>query len=214
MLKPYRDSGQPSMSDLHETTGKFSIDWNVTIGDIAHALRALSARDHQGNVLSHQEAFQLWCHWTLSLRHSGNTVYLVGNGASASMASHMAADLAKNAQVRTQVFTDAALITAIANDISYEDVYAAPLARYLRPGDMLVAISSSGDSPNVVKACRTAMDREAIVVTLSAMGERNRIRSMGNCNFWVPATTYGLAETCHAAVLHFWMDNLAKLPPQ
>lgn len=208
MLKLYQDYGPLSGPDAVEET---SFDWSVNVGDIAHALRGMSTRDRLGRALSHQEAFRRWRDLTASLRQADRTVYLIGNGASASMASHMAADLAKNAHVRTQVFTDLALMTAIANDISYEDVYAEPLARLMRPGDMLVAISSSGNSPNVVKACQTAADMNGSVVTLSAMGPENLIRSMGDLNFWAPAATYGLAETCHAAILHFWMDSLAAL---
>ena len=208
MLKLYQDYGPLSAPDAVEGP---CVDWSVNVGDIAHALRALSTRDRTGKALSQQEAFLQWRSATISLRQAGHTIYLVGNGASASMASHMAADLAKNAHVRTQVFTDLALMTAIANDISYEDVYAEPLARHIRPGDMLVAISSSGNSPNVVKACQVASDMDASVVTLSAMNSENRIRSMGQFNFWVPASTYGLAETCHAAILHFWMDSLPTL---
>lgn len=147
----------------------------------------------------------------MALRRADRTTYLIGNGASASMASHMAADLAKNAQVNTQVFTDAALITALANDCSYEDVFAEPLAQRMRPGDMLVAISSSGNSPNIVKACRTARNLKGSVVTLSAMAAENKIRTLGELNFWIPADAYGLAETCHAALLHFWMDGMAAV---
>ena len=79
----------------------------------------------------------------LAPEKNGNTLYLVGNGASASMASHMAADLDKNARVHTEVFTDPALITAIANDLDYTQVFSEPLRRRMSPGDMLVAISSS-----------------------------------------------------------------------
>ena len=66
------------------------------------------------------------------------------------MASHFAADLAKNGRVRAEVFTDLSLITAVANDINYDSVFAEPLRWQMREGDMLVAVSSSGNSPNVV----------------------------------------------------------------
>ena len=208
MLQAFQLYGPHSASEERD---QHLFDWSVKVGDIAHALRALFVRDGRGQPLPHGEAFQRWHDLTMALRHAGRTTYLIGNGASASMASHMAADLAKNARVNTQVFTDLALITAIANDSSYEDVFAEPLAQRLRPGDMLVAISSSGNSPNIVKACRAAKELKGSVVTLSAMSAGNSIRSLGELNFWVPADTYGLAETCHAAILHFWMDGMAAV---
>jgi D-sedoheptulose 7-phosphate isomerase len=74
------------------------------------------------------------------------------NGANASMVSHFGAEMAKNGGVRAMVFTDLSLLTAIANDVSYEDVYAEPLRWYMKRKDMVVAINSSGNSPNIVNA--------------------------------------------------------------
>lgn len=155
-----------------------------------------------------EQAFKTWIGLTHSTRKLGKTVYFVGNGASASMASHFAADLAKNAHVHTEVFTDLSLITAIANDISFDEVFSEPLSRRLTKGDMLVAISSSGKSPNILRAAETAKNLGGRIITLSAMDFDNPLRNMGDINFYVPAKSYGMAETCHAALLHFWIDQL------
>ncbi|MBP7051084.1 MAG: SIS domain-containing protein [Phycisphaerae bacterium] len=155
------------------------------------------------------QAFDLWCDSTEDIRQAERVIYLMGNGASASMASHFAADLAKNADLHTQVFTDVSLITAVANDLSYDMVFVAPLRRRLKAGDMVVAISSSGSSPNVVKAAEFAVSREATLVTLTAMQPTNALRQLGTLNFWLPADTYGMAETGHAAILHYWMDQVS-----
>lgn len=74
---------------------------------------------------------------------------------------------------------------------------------------MVVAISSSGQSPNILNAVQEAVVRGGQVVTLSAMSIDNKLKKLGNLNFYVPADTYGMAETCHAAILHFWMDRVA-----
>ena len=71
---------------------------------------------------------------------------------------------------------------------------------------MVVAISSSGNSPNIIRAVHQAKELGGTVITISAMNEDNAIRKLGDLNFYVPAKTYGLAETAHAAILHFWMD--------
>ncbi len=175
----------------------------------------LSSIEVSGNLCCKDgcdQAFAVWKEMTERLRDQGKIIYLIGNGASASMASHFSADLAKNAHVHTQVFTDLALITALANDISYDQVFVEPLKRRLTPNDMLVAISSSGNSPNVLKACAFAAETGASVVTLSAMSPKNNLRTLGDINFWLPADTYGMAETGHACILHYWMDSVSTSP--
>lgn len=154
------------------------------------------------------KALSEWIDMTHQIRKHRKTVYLVGNGASASMASHFAADLAKNVHVHTEVFTDISLITAIANDISFDEVFSEPLSKRITEGDMLVAISSSGKSPNILRAAETAKNFGGTIITLSAMDFDNPLRNMGDINFYVPAKSYGMAETCHAALLHFWVDQL------
>jgi len=183
--------------------------WMEQVDGLANCLRGMHATVHGDVAVDCDQAFDLWCDSTEEVRRAERVTYLIGNGASASMASHFAADLAKNADLHTQVFTDPSLLTAVANDISYDMVFAAPLRRRLKPGDMVVAISSSGNSPNVVKAAELAISREAILVTLTAMQPTNALRQLGTLNFWLPADTYGLAETGHAALLHYWMDRVS-----
>ena len=180
--------------------------WQAAHHRLQDLLRRLSFRDREGAELGQDEAFERWRAMTELLRCAAGTIYLVGNGASASMASHFAADLAKNAQLHTEVFSDLALITAIANDLGYDRVFAEPLLRRARPGDMLVAISSSGASTNVLGAARVARDHGMTLFTLSAMAPANPLRGLGDLNAYVAAATYGEAETCHAAILHHWMD--------
>ncbi len=162
--------------------------------------------DSMGHQLGMEEAFERLEQLTSSLREAGATAYFIGNGASASMASHIAADLSKNGRIKTQVFTDPSLMTALANDIGAHDIFATPLEQFAQPGDLLVAISSSGSSPNVLKAVAAALRRGIQVITFSAMSPDNPLRSGGNLNFFVRARTYGEAETCHAALLHYWVD--------
>lgn len=182
------------------------MNWQNNINSLSGVLEALSIRDKQGNELTHDEGFSFWKELALKVRNSRNRVFFIGNGASASMASHFAADLQKNGSVITEVFTDLSLITAIANDMSYNQVFAKPLRQRMVVGDMLVAISSSGNSPNILQGVETARELEGFVTTISAMNEENSLRQLGELNFYVPAQTYGLAETAHAAILHYWMD--------
>jgi D-sedoheptulose 7-phosphate isomerase len=182
------------------------IDWDQNVSALSACLHALSVWDDSGKEIDPDRAFFLLKAFTLKIKEQGGRIYLIGNGASASMASHIATDLAKNVGVHAEVFTDLALITALANDLCYEEVFAEPLRRRMKPGDMLVAISSSGQSPNILRAAQEAAKLEGFVVTLSGMKPNNALKSLGNLNFYVKADTYGLAETCHASILHFWVD--------
>lgn len=182
------------------------ISWKQEIDKLCDILHKLSFIGYDGVKYSADEGFRIWRELTIDAREKKRSIYLIGNGASASMASHFAADLAKNAHLHTEVFSDLSLITAISNDKGYEWVFAEPLRRRAKKGDMLVVISSSGSSKNILCATEVARKIGLKVVTLSAMSPQNPIRLSGYLNIYIPAETYGYAETCHAAILHHWMD--------
>ena len=168
----------------------------------------VSFQESNATELGPGKGFNIWKEMAIAIRDKKQTVYLIGNGASASMASHFAADLAKNAHLHTEVFTDLSLITAISNDMGFEWIFAEPLRRRAKKGDMLVAISSSGASKNILCATEISQKIGLKIVTLSAMSPENPLRTSGHLNIYVSAETYGYAETCHAAILHHWMDML------
>jgi len=183
-----------------------SVDWHSESYRIFELLNGLSFYCNEGVPISTDKGFTLWRDVTIKLRDSKQVCFLIGNGASASLASHVSADLAKNAHIHTQVFTDLSLITAISNDIGYERVFAEPLSRQGNSGDMLVAVSSSGRSKNILAAVDVARSLKMTVVTLSAMSFDNPLCRMGDINVYVAAKTYSNAESCHAAILHYWID--------
>lgn len=181
-------------------------NWNANIDRLHDVLKTVSFRDDAGRSLDADSAFARWRDMAVAVRDMSRTIYLVGNGASASMASHFAADLAKNGHLHTQVFSDLSLITAISNDIGYEQVFAEPLRRRGQRGDLLVAISSSGRSPNILAVVKVAQEQGLAIVTLSGMNPENPLRTGGSLNIYAAAQSYGLVETAHAAILHRWMD--------
>lgn len=183
--------------------------WQEYTRELLKLLQAISFRGADGREIGAAQGFRRWRNLTLRVRARHGTIFLIGNGASASMASHLAADLAKNARLHTEVFSDLSLITAISNDLGYSQVFSEPLSRRARAGDLLVAISSSGRSPNILAAVRVARQQRMNIVTLSAMNAGNPLRRHGTLNVYVPGATYGLAESCHAAILHHWMDLVA-----
>lgn len=175
------------------------------------SMTQMTVTDRSGARIEQEDALVRWCHFCREIRDSNHTFYFVGNGASATMASHMAADFSKNCGVRAIAFNDIALITAVSNDIRYEECFAVPLARFAVSEDILVTISSSGNSPNVIRAIECAREIGLRIVTLSGMTPHNRSRALGDLNFWIPAGTYGLVEAGHQVLLHCWLDTFLDL---
>lgn len=140
-------------------------------------------------------------------RHGRKTI-VVGNGGSAAIASHVAVDLTKNARIRAMNFNEADLITCFANDYGYEHWMEKAIECYGEPGDVLIAISSSGQSKNILNACLAARRLGfAAIVTLSGFASDNPLRRLGDHNFFVDSRAYNLVELTH----QFWLLALVDL---
>jgi D-sedoheptulose 7-phosphate isomerase len=137
----------------------------------------------------------------LRTRDRGGRVIFIGNGGSAGIASHLAVDLSKNASVPAMCFSDASMITCLANDYGFEEWIAHAVRINAREGDCLVAISSSGRSPNIIKAVAKARAMGLDVITLSGMTADNPLRKLGDINYWADSRSYNIVETAH----QFWM---------
>ncbi len=188
------------------STKKFHGPWQEYSATLERLLNTVQVTDRIQQPIAIDDAFRQLTVLSEACRTNHGEIILIGNGASATMASHLAADIFKNAEIRTRVLTDNALITAMGNDICYDEVFSAPLQQLLREQDMLVAISSSGRSKNILEAAKVAQNKACSLVTFSAFAEDNPLRHMGHLNFYVAAETFGFAESCHAALLHYWMD--------
>jgi len=185
--------------------------WREYLTSASAGLRDLVVTTASGETLSAAEGFSRWLTMTHEGRARGQHIYLVGNGASAMMASHFAADACKNGALSAMAFNDAALLTATANDVAFAEVFALPLQRLARAGDLLIAISSSGNSANILRAVEAARTIPTQVVTLTGMDAGNLARTRGDLNFYVPAPRYGWVECAHQLVLHYWLDQYLNL---
>lgn len=173
-------------------------------------LRQTVVTDAGRQELPVDEALVIWSDLAKRTEDVGGLTFFCGNGASCTMAEHMSHDWFQNAMMNTQTCSETAHLTAIANDLSYEDVFAFRIGRILSDKDMLVTISSSGNSPNIVKALQTAREKGAYCITLSGMKEDNKSRQLGDLNFYVPLHTYGLVESAHAVLLHAALDHFLE----
>lgn len=162
--------------------------------------------DAQAATMSMQDGMA----WAISTARSttaaGFKLMFVGNGGSAGIASHMAIDYSKNGSLRALAFNDGAALTCLGNDLGYENVFAKQIEMHGRDGDMLIAISSSGASPNILKAVTQARQTGCSILTLSGFMADNPLRRMGDINLYVPSTEYGFVELSHLALLHCILD--------
>lgn len=139
-------------------------------------------------------------------------VFILGNGGSSSTASHMAADLAKNTigpnmkRFRIVSLNDnAAIMTALANDIGYEYVFSEQLTNLVQAGDVLIVVSASGNSPNVIEAMHYARSRSAEVVGLLGF-DGGKAAALSDISLVVPSDHYGVIEDVHLIINHILVD--------
>ena len=129
-------------------------------------------------------------------------IVIFGNGGSAAIAGHISTDLINVCKVNALTLHDSAQLTCFCNDYGYEQGYARQLEIMARPEDLLVAISSSGSSNNIINAVKMAKEKKIKVFTLTGFKPNNPLRSMGTWNFWFDSQEYGQVEVGHLFLLH------------
>jgi D-sedoheptulose 7-phosphate isomerase len=144
------------------------------------------------------------------------TVYVAGNGGSASTATHMSCDLSKGTvspihrRLRVTSLNDnMAWFSAIANDFTYEDVFVEQLRTILRKGDVLIAISASGNSPNVVKATEFALSLQARTIALVGF-QGGKLKQIADLVFHLPVDDYGTVEDAHLILNHMLVEYMRE----
>jgi D-sedoheptulose 7-phosphate isomerase len=145
-------------------------------------------------------------------------IFVFGNGGSAANASHFATDLGKGSsdklgkRFRVMSLNDnVSWLTALGNDYAYEDVFVRQLENYARPGDFVLVLSVSGNSPNVVKAVEWAKEHGVFTAALVG-GKRGRLAEIANEPIVIDSTHYGRAEDAHMAICHMLCYAFMELP--
>ena len=139
-----------------------------------------------------------------------SNLFFVGNGGSSAIASHMTADFMKNGGMNTYSLYDNAVTTCMGNDWGYEYIFSKPLEFLLRSEDLLVAISSSGNSKNIINAIEVAKRKGASVITFTGFEPDNKVKQMGNINVYVPSGKYGMVESIHNLILQQVVDEILE----
>lgn len=191
---------------MDERTLEMKLSSRIT--NFAGVMNAVAVTDTGGAAMPTEAAAGRIYDLLVSLREANGTLYIIGNGGSAAVASHAVVDFLNVGRMRATTIHDSALITCMANDFGYENAYARVLTILCRPGDVLVAISSSGRSQNIVKAAKCFREAGGTVITLSGFSSSNELRSVGDFNLWLDSTDYGFVEIGHQFLLHNLADRL------
>jgi D-sedoheptulose 7-phosphate isomerase len=172
--------------------------------------RNIRATDLDRRELSFSDGIQKAIEIIRAVSPSGKVMF-IGNGGSAAISSHMSTDFWKNGGIRAVAFNDSSLLTCIGNDYGYAHVFEKPVGMFANSGDLLIAISSSGRSENILKGVAAARSRNCSVITLSGFGKDNPLSLLGDCNFYVPSDAYGPVEVLHHSICHCILDTIMKV---
>lgn len=174
-------------------------------------MNSFQVTDRDGNDLNFfrgiQKAGELIMHQT----EIGKKLMFIGNGASASISSHMSTDYWKNGGMRAVAFNDSSLLTCISNDYGYKHVFEKSIEMFADAGDILMSISSSGKSENILRGVQAARSRACSVITFSGFKTDNPLRTLGDFNFYVPSDGYGPVEILHLSICHCIVDCIVEM---
>lgn len=178
--------------------------------DLRNLFLNIEVSDVRGKILSLDKAIVKIMDLIIRQSKKRNKVVLIGNGGSASIASHISTDFVKNAKISAIAFNDPSLITCLSNDLGYEYVFQRPIEMLAKKGDILFSISSSGSSKNILNATKAAKKKGCFLVTLSGFSGRNPLRKMGDINFYLPSSSYGYVEIIHLTICHYIVDKIVE----
>ena len=144
----------------------------------------------------------------ITTKKNRKKILIFGNGGSAAIASHFSVDLTKNAKIRCTNYNESDLITCFSNDFGYERWVEMAIKYYGNKGDVLIVISSSGKSKNMINACIAARKKKfSKIITLTGHLVNNPVKKLGDINLWVNSKAYNYIENIH----QFWLLSLVDL---
>ena len=144
----------------------------------------------------------------LNVKKNNSKIMIFGNGGSAAIASHVSVDLTKNANIRCSNYNEADLITCFSNDYGFERWIEKAIDFYSDKNDVVILISSSGKSQNMINACKAAKNKKiSKVITFTGHEKNNPLSLLGDINFWVESKAYNFVENTH----QIWLLTICDL---
>jgi D-sedoheptulose 7-phosphate isomerase len=174
-------------------------------------LHAVEVTDRSGNIVDQKSGLSSAAQAITRASAAGKTIFVIGNGGSAGIASQVSYAFTHLKGVAALCLNDPSALTGIGADHGYAQVFSRQLAALGRPGDYLIAISSSGQSANILNGVSAARDNGLEILTLSGFKPQNPLRRTGDLNLYVDSSEYGFVEVSHLAVCHAILEiSVAK----
>lgn len=162
------------------------------------------------NLLKNKDKeFQKFCQIIESIKKP-KKIFICGNGGSSSIAAHVAVDFLKMTNLNFVNFSDHNLITCFANDFGYENWLSKALEANINKNDIVILISSSGKSKNMINAMKTLKKRKIYVITFTGFSKSNFLNKNGNLNIWIDSKSYNFIEMAHHIFLVAAVDKIKK----
>ena len=180
------------------------------LDDLVSTLKSVSIQGKNGAELGFEEGMKLLLSLFLTKKREGRTACFIGNGGSAAIATHMTTDFFKNGGMKVASPFDLATMTCIGNDYGYEHIFSKQVERMMGAGDLLIAVSSSGKSPNIVNAIDSAHENGAEVLSFTGFSPDNPARTRADYSAYVPSGGYGVVESCHNLMLQELVDKMKE----
>ena len=180
------------------------------LDELIATLKAVSIHRSGEPELGFEDGMTLLLSLFLTKKREGRTVCFIGNGGSAAIATHMTTDFFKNGGMKVASPFDLATMTCLGNDYGYEHLFSKQVERMMGTGDLLVAISSSGKSPNIVNAIDAAHQNGADVLSFTGFSPDNKARAMADYSVYIPSGEYGVVESCHNLMLQELVDKVKE----
>ena len=144
---------------------------------------------------------------TINIKKNNNKILIFGNGGSAAIASHFSVDMTKIGKIRTVNFNESDLLTCFSNDYGYENWVKKCIEFYSDDGDLIILISSSGESKNMINAAKFCNKKKLKLITFTGFKKSNKLKKYGNLNFWTKSSIYNHIENIH----QYWLLLLTDI---
>ena len=183
---------------------------SLSFAEYVHKLSDILARTSVRNIstdLDVEMGFVEYIGHLVDATQRGNRVFFIGNGGSAGICTHSANDYSKNGGIRSMALHDGAVLTCLGNDFGFEHIFAKQIEFQAQAGDVLIAISSSGSSKDILNAVEQAKSQGLWVCTFSGFDPQNALRNRGDLNWYIQSAEYGFVELGHQVLIHCALDR-------
>lgn len=175
---------------------------------LSKLLTTMAITNSAGELLDLEAGLEKALSMIAEVKKFNKKVMIIGNGGSAAIASHQVIDFWKACGIQACAFNDPVQLTCLSNDFGYENVFSKAIEMFGCAGDLLIAISSGGKSPNILKAVEASRNKGASVITLAGFSAKAPLLSLGDLNFYIDSDQYGFVEVAHLTVIHYLTDTI------